>query len=243
MIIYKPLQHIRAITFDLDDTLYDNMPHIIGAEKSLLQYISQYYPIAAKTSRKQWAKIKQQTLIEQPELVNDLGTLRSAVMTKVFLMVGMPSDQVPLAASKCFEHFYQKRSDFEVDKSARKLLKKLAEKVPIAAITNGNVDCKAIGIDKYFTHVIHASPAFPMKPDAGMFNHIAEKLNIPAKNILHVGDDLHKDVQGAIDAGYQSAWFAANRSMSLKNERVGILPHVQLSKLSDLKKLIKRRKG
>ncbi len=239
MIIYKPLQHIRAITFDLDDTLYDNMPYMHAAEKSLRQYIKVQYPVAAKISRQQWANIKQQTLVERPELSNDVGALRSRVLTQGFLNVGMAKKDVSAAMQDCFDYFYQKRSDFKVDKPERKLLKKLAEKVPLAAITNGNVDCKVIGIKKYFTHIVHASLDHPMKPDAGMFNYMAKKLNIPAKNILHVGDDLDKDVRGAIDAGYQSAWFAANRSMALRKETASILPHVQLSKLSDLKKLIK----
>ncbi len=40
MIIYKPTTKISAMTFELDDTLYDNWPYIIEAEKGLLNFIA-----------------------------------------------------------------------------------------------------------------------------------------------------------------------------------------------------------
>jgi putative hydrolase of the HAD superfamily len=241
MIVFKPLSHIRAISFDLDDTLYDNMPYIYAAQRALNEYIIENYPIAATITPAKWQEIRFATLAEQPELANDLGLLRATVITKAFLLAGMSSHLVSKAVTNCFDFFYFKRSDFEVAKSVRKVLKKLSKRVPIAAITNGNVDLKAIGIKKYFSCIIHASPAHPMKPDPAMFDHVSATLKIPSKNILHVGDDLDKDIKGAIDAGYQTAWLAVNRPMHLRNENASMLPHIQLSELKQLTKLVKKR--
>jgi len=241
MIVYKSLAPIRAISFDLDDTLYDNMPYIYEAERRLTQYVGEHYAIASAITKAQWINIRAETLNEQPELVNDIGTLRSTIMTKGFMLTNMDSEMIPAAVSDCFDFFYKQRSNFEVAKSVRKVLKKLSKKLPIAAITNGNVDLNAIGIEKYFSCIVHASPQYPMKPSSAMFDYVANSLNIPAKNILHVGDDLEKDVKAALDAGYQSAWFAVNRTMNLANEQVSLLPHIQLDDLKDLKKLIKKR--
>jgi HAD superfamily hydrolase (TIGR01549 family) len=241
MIVYKPLSHIRAISFDLDDTLYDNMPYIYEAERRLTQYINDNYPIASNITKTQWKDIRLLSLKEQPKLVNDLGTLRSVIMTKAFILAGMDSDSIPLAVSNCFDYFYYQRSNFVVSKSVRKVLKKLSKRLPIAAITNGNVDCRAIGIEKYFSCIIHASSTFPMKPSRAMFDHVADTLKIPAQNILHVGDDLDKDVKGALDAGFQSAWLAVNRSMNLADEQVSLLPHIQLNELKALSRLVKKQ--
>jgi putative hydrolase of the HAD superfamily len=242
VIVYKPLSYIRAISFDLDDTLYNNMPYIHEAQRCLSKYIKQRYPVAAGISNAQWQDIRAATLKERPELEHDLGLLRASTMTKGFELAGMQPELISPAVKDCFDYFYFKRSDFEVSKSVHKTLKKLAKQVPIAAITNGNVNCEAIGIAKYFSCVINASPAYPMKPNPTMFEHVSKTLNIPSKNILHVGDDLHKDIKGAIDAGYQSAWFAVNRTMGLANENASVLPHVQLSELKDLVKLVKKPK-
>ena len=59
-------------------------------------------------------------------------------------------------------------------------------------------------------------------------------LNIPAENILHVGDSLQKDIYGALKAGYQTAWYAEDRRMNMLNEKTHVLPHVQLSQLTQL---------
>jgi putative hydrolase of the HAD superfamily len=77
-----------------------------------------------------------------------------------------------------------------------------------------------------------------MKPNIAMFDAAQAHLNIPHGNILHVGDNLPKDVYGAIKAGYQAAWYAEDRSMNIRNERAPVLPHIQLSKLAQLLDLI-----
>jgi HAD superfamily hydrolase (TIGR01549 family) len=241
MIVYKPLSDIRAISFDLDDTLYDNMPYIYEAERQLATHIEKFYPSASKVTKIQWKNIRIETLSEQPALVNDLGEMRSVTLTKGFRLAGMDNELIPHAVSDCFDHFYHHRSNFVVPKPVRKVLKKLSKKMPIAAITNGNVNLNAIGIEKYFSCIIHASPTHPMKPDRAMFDYVVDALNIPAKNILHVGDDLQKDVEGALSAGFQSAWLAVNRPMSLANEQGSLLPHIQLNQLKELKGIIKKR--
>lgn len=241
MIVYKPIAHIRAISFDLDDTLYDNMPYIYKAESKLATYMAEHYPQTQEISKHQWQKIKRKVLQEQPALINDISTFRSTVLTVGFMQTSMDVDLIPKAVSACYDYFYYQRSNFKVAKPVRKILKKLANKVPLAAITNGNVNLAAIGIEKYFSCIVHASPKYPMKPDPAMFEYVEKQLSIPAKNILHVGDDLHKDIKGAQDAGYQSAWFALDRAMNLTKENAVLLPHIQLSQLEDLKHLLKRQ--
>jgi putative hydrolase of the HAD superfamily len=209
------------------------------AEKCLHEHIHESYPVAAAITKIQWSNIRADIIKEQPTIANDVGLLRTAVLSKGFMLAGMDPNMVLGAVSDCFEKFYFKRSDFKVSKSVHKTLKHLSKQMPIAAITNGNVNCEAIGIAQYFSCIIHASPQHPMKPHNAMFDLLAEELNIPSKNILHVGDDLEKDIKGATNAGYQSAWLAVNRTMNLTNESASMLPHIQLRKLKDLRKLIK----
>ena len=114
----------------------------------------------------------------------------------------------------------------------------LAEKVPLVAITNGNVNLSQIGIDELFQLSLHAKENQPMKPHPCMFEKAAAHLNLPSKHILHVGDNLEKDIMGANQVGFQTAWYACNRSMNLAAEPVSTLPHVQLSSLEELLDLV-----
>jgi putative hydrolase of the HAD superfamily len=44
MRFYRPVGLISAITFDLDDTLYDNRPVILRTEQESLLFVQQYHP-------------------------------------------------------------------------------------------------------------------------------------------------------------------------------------------------------
>ncbi|MFC3122441.1 HAD-IA family hydrolase [Agaribacter flavus] len=240
MIIHKPLPKIKAISFDLDDTFYNNWPYIRAAEQHLLHYISEHYPQAAHYSRQDWTLFKLKALKEQPELAHHVSALREVTLTKAFVFAEMNADDIPNAVSKCFDAFYGKRSDFIVPKGIRRLLRSLSNRLPIVAITNGNVDCKKIGISKYFSHILLAGKDGRMKPAADMFNKASVLLGIAPDSMLHVGDNLEKDIKGASDAGYNTAWYAADREMNLRDERdATILPNVQLKHLKELKRIIK----
>jgi len=242
MIVYKPLKNIKAISFDLDDTLYDNMPYIHAAEAALRDYIAHKYPMAKHLTQEDWLGYRRRALKDNPSLSDDIGRLRITTLAHGFKQAGMSADSIEGAVRKCFDFFYYKRSDFVVPNKERDILKQLSLRVPLAAITNGNVDCEAIGIAEFFSSVVHASATYPMKPARSMFDYTAKTLNISPEYILHVGDDLTKDVAGATDAGYQSAWLAVNRPMLLNTEPyVQVLPHVHLSDLSELLDLLRAR--
>lgn len=44
MYFYRPLGRIEAITFDLDDTLYDNYEVIRRTEQESLRFLQNYHP-------------------------------------------------------------------------------------------------------------------------------------------------------------------------------------------------------
>ncbi|MCV5334493.1 5-amino-6-(5-phospho-D-ribitylamino)uracil phosphatase YigB, partial [Escherichia coli] len=78
------------------------------------------------------------------------------------------------------------RSQFEVPQSSLDVLTQLGERVPLVAITNGNVDLDKIGLTPYFQCVLKAGPDGLAKPATDMFAKAKRFLDIPAENILHV---------------------------------------------------------
>jgi putative hydrolase of the HAD superfamily len=44
MRFYRPLGQISALTFDLDDTLYDNREVILRTEQESLAFVQNYHP-------------------------------------------------------------------------------------------------------------------------------------------------------------------------------------------------------
>lgn len=242
MQFFRSINHVDAMTFDLDDTLYDNEPIIRQAEKALQAHIAEHHHQAAKLTSLDWLQLKRAAIAEDARLASDMGQLRRVVLSAA--LSGTPANQlstVPTedtalrtAVDGCFNCFYDARSDFALASNVHHTLDKLSQHVPLVGITNGNVNAQKIGLDRYFTTVLHASIERPMKPAQNMFDEAASLIKVTPAHILHVGDNIIKDVFGAINAGYQSAWFACNRPMQLKTETVSVLPHVQLDSLEEL---------
>lgn len=237
MIFYKKLKPIKAFTFDLDDTLYDNNKHMPIAEAAFLTELNQLYPETQSVDKTQWRTARNDSLARNPLLKSDMGELRRQTLKQVLQTCGYAGEALLGAVNTSFECFYFHRSNLVVEEKIHILLAALAKRLPLAAITNGNVNLKQIGLEGYFSHIFKADLDLPMKPDTIMFNACKKALNLNAEQILHVGDNLQNDVFGAIRAGYQSAWYAHDRSMELQKEAISLLPHVQFDHLNELLEL------
>jgi len=234
MIYYRNIGQIKAMTFDLDDTLYDNYPYIIRAEHALIGFLGSFADDPSHSHPGYWRDHRRATLKKKPELHSDMGMLRREVLTSGIQAFGHSGHALKSAVDEAFDFFYFERSNFQVSTEVTDILSKLGERWPLVAITNGNVNLEQIGIADYFQKSFHASLAFPMKPNSAMFDAAKKLLGLPAESILHVGDNLEKDVLGAKKAGFMSAWYAENRAMSLSGEDVTVLPDIQLQHLSEL---------
>jgi putative hydrolase of the HAD superfamily len=238
MIYYKKLKPIQAITFDLDDTLYENTSVIINAERSLLEFMHNQYPATKHVAKNFWRARQNIYLLANPLLKNDMGKLRRLSLESGFMALGLSGNELKTATTECFEHFYFQRSNFILNRNIHSLLETLSKELPLIALTNGNVNLQQIGLEKYFSACFKASMELPMKPHKAMFDAAQAHLKIPHENILHVGDNLPKDIYGALRAGYQTAWYAEDRCMQIRSEKAQVLPHVQLSNLTQLLALI-----
>lgn len=238
MIYYKKLKTIQAITFDLDDTLYENTSVIVNAERSLIEFMHTQYPVTKHVDKSFWRARQKAHILANPLLKNDMGELRRLSLESGFMALGLSDNELNTATTDCFEFFYFQRSNFTLNKNIHSLLETLSNHLPLIALTNGNVNLQQIGLERYFSACFKASMALPMKPHKAMFDAAQSHLKVPHENILHVGDNLPKDIYGALKAGYQTAWYAEDRSMNMRHEKAQLLPHIQLSKLTQLLELI-----
>lgn len=238
MKFYRSVSNIKAISFDLDDTLYDNYPVIVRAEKGLKDYISEKYPHAAKYDSQALASIKRDLINQDDRLASDMGELRRQTLRIILTKESYSSSELNEAVANCFNHFYNLRSQVDIKKTTHSCLSKLSQTLPLVAITNGNLDTTVTGLDEHFTFTLHASLAFPRKPYPDMFRETVRRLGIAPENILHVGDGLINDVYGGYVAGFKTAWLAVNRQMHMNREKATVLPDVQLDSLEDLLSLV-----
>ena len=238
MRFYRPFTSVEAMTFDLDDTLYNNEPIIRQAEATLSEHIKARFPKTGAMTPAHWLEIKRELIKENIGLASDMGELRMHTL-RIALQRDIADEQEREEAAKaCFHCFYNARSNFSLHSDVHDVLSGLSKKIPLIAITNGNVDPEKTGMTPYFHTFLHASLTYRAKPANDMFNKASDLLSLPPQRILHVGDNMEKDVMGAINAGFQAAWLAVNRPMDIRSERVSVLPHVSLRSLGDLRNLL-----
>ena len=237
MKFYRRLNSVKAMSFDLDDTLYDNHPYIVEAEKQLFSFMFSRWPQLESIGKKGWIGFRREAVHENPLLKHDMIALRRAVLSKLFTAIGLEGKEQQDAVQRSYDLFYFQRSNFKVDTRFTNVLKVLADKMPVIAITNGNVDIERVGLADCFHKVYHASTEQRSKPYPDMFNNAVSFTGVAAENILHIGDNLEKDVFGALNAGYMAGWYAENRQMNISREKAQQLPHIQLDSFEELLEL------
>ncbi len=244
----RRLTEIKAISFDLDDTLYSNKPVMLAIEKKMLAYFSGL-PVLKNTipdqykvlNQRFWSHFRRQALLKQSNLVHDVVQVRLNSYRLGFMSLGFTENIARQQAQAALDYFILLRSDFVVPKSSKQLLAKLSKKYPLIAISNGNVDTKALAIAQYFQYIYHAGwqadgTLLKQKPNSDMFNLACQQLAIKPEQLLHVGDCGYSDIQGALQAGCQTAWLSCYDV----GKPIAVLPHIELNKLSQLELLLSR---
>lgn len=233
MRFYRRWQPVSAITFDLDDTLYDNRPTMLRAEAWLVAHMRGEYLETAMLDAARWADIKRALLLAEPELAHDVSLSRRRQLQAGLELGGMAPAQAQAEAERVFTLFMAQRSEVEVAPQTHQLLGQLAERYPLVAITNGNLDLEWAGLAGYFRHVHRAGEGRRMKPEADLFALALADLSLPPQQVLHVGDHPITDLLGARRHGLRCAWLN-ERGLA----RPAQLPDVELSRLAELGPLL-----
>lgn len=199
----KAISPIKVISFDLDDTLYDNRPIIKNAIQAQQTYLSNITEWAEQPGDF-WRTCRNEYAQQNPEIINDVTLWRQKA-----LLWGLQTLKVNNAsyhAEQAYNAFAQARSNIEVSVEVLDLLAALRKKYKVIAITNGNVDVSKFNLKNSFDLVLQAGPDGKAKPESDMFERACKVLKVSASDILHVGDSLDSDVQGANLAGCPSVW-------------------------------------
>ncbi len=236
MRFYKRLPAFDVLSFDLDDTLYDNMPVILKAEQAQMEMLKSEVSASVAHDIRWWRDVKQQVIQQKPELMQDMTKLRFAVLQQGLLQVGVPELEAAQLAQRVFDEFYHWRNQVSVEQDIHQLMSDLAAAYPLVAVTNGNVDLDKIGLASYFSHRV--SPVLNqhrMKPHVDMFQHIASQAEVSMPQLLHIGDSLTSDVKGARNAGCGAIWLNQSKAVASAPD---ILPHIEIHDIRQLADLL-----
>ena len=198
---------IKAITFDLDDTLWDVWPVVVRAERLLHDWLVARYPrIPERYTPLELRELCAEIAAARPEIAHDRTRLRKDALQLAATRAGYREFDVEAA----FAVFYLARNAVELFEEVRPALERLARRYTLASLSNGNADVRLIGLDDVFSFSLNAIEAGAAKPEALMFDLACRRLGARPEQIVHVGDDPEHDVRGAANAGFRTVWL--NRS-------------------------------
>jgi putative hydrolase of the HAD superfamily len=222
------IARIKAISLDLDDTLWPIWPTIERAEKVLHDWLVDNAPMAAAlfSSPSALREIRDYMAANRPDLRNDLSAVRRESIRLALYRAG----ENPLMAEQAFEVFFDERQRVTLFDDALASLQLLSSRFPLVAVSNGNADIERVGLGPYFRASISAREFGVGKPDPRIFHAAAGAVEVAPEDILHVGDDATLDALGALNAGMQAAWL--NRADHLWPHEQQ--PHVTLGSLTEL---------
>jgi HAD superfamily hydrolase (TIGR01509 family) len=223
------ISRIRAITLDLDDTLWPIGPTIRRAEAALQAWLHVHAPATADLCAVPGAvrDVRQQMNVERRDLAHDMSALRRESIRVMLVRAG----DDPALAEPAFDVFFAARQRVEFYDDALPALEFLSSRFPVVALSNGNADVMRVGIGHHFCAAFNATTLGVGKPDPRMFQVGARAAGAPPEAVLHIGDDAHLDGVGALNAGMQMAW--VNRG-GLTWEHPVHEPHVTVVDLRSL---------
>lgn len=224
-------QHsIRALFFDLDDTLWPITPVIVQAEQVLFAWLAAHAPrVAASYSIDMMRQQRIQLMQARPDLAIDLQALRYQALLDTFIRC----DEDPALVTAAMQVFNQARNQVQLFDDVAHCLPHLAKLVKLGSLTNGAADLEAIGLAHHFEVSLSAHKIGKAKPDPHVFLLACEALKLQPEQVAYIGDDLRLDVEGAQKAGLTGIWL--NRQNQQAPAELGhIQPDATFTNLHDL---------
>ncbi len=223
---------VRAISLDLDDTLWPIWPTIARAEVALQDWLRERAPQSAALLADPAARValREEALARHPGQAHRL----SAVRRELIRLALSRSGEDTALAQPAFEVFFEVRQQVQLFDDTLPALQALAACYPLVAVSNGNADLARIGLAPLFRASLSAEHLGVAKPDARIFHEAAQAVGVAPHEVLHVGDDAALDVLGALACGMQAAWL--NREDHPWPHPQA--PHLSLASLSELPPLL-----
>ncbi len=233
------MKEIKLITFDLDDTLWDNVPTIKRAELETRRWIEE------KVGKVEWGdfndflSLREELIKEDPVIEWDISKLRKEIFRRKLCHVSPISlrDEI---VEDAFNIFINKRHEIKLFDGVENALSILSKKYSLGVLTNGNADIYKFSIGKYFKFAISALEAKNSKPNRAHFDVAIKQIkDITFNEILHIGDHQINDIFFAYDLDIDTLWFNNNNAEWVQ----GFKKPQEFSSWNLLPKIIENRYG
>lgn len=214
------MNEIRAVLFDLDDTLHDDTYAFTTAAEEVAAEVAAEHGIDALALKHAYIAEAEGFWhrLTAKELQTKLSQWRAAMWGNALRSVGL--DDARLAERSAAKYNVYRKKYFALFPGALDLLRELqAAGMKLGLVTNGVSETHRekialLQITEYFDAIFLADEVGMVKPDPLLFAHACTKLRASPSESAMVGDRYERDIAGAQDAGLFTIW------VNVRNERL-----------------------
>jgi HAD superfamily hydrolase (TIGR01509 family) len=203
--------HLRAVLFDLDDTLFDHehaaRAALMGVHGSHRAFTRLPFDAFERTHARILEELHVQVLAGE----RGLDDAREERFRRLFVESGArgDDDQVRATAASYREAYVAARRPVD---GALAVLAALKPCVRIGIVSNNllaeqQAKIRFCGFDPYVDALVVSEAVGVSKPDPAIFARALEELGCAARDAVMIGDSWAADVEGARAAGIRPIWF------------------------------------
>ena len=223
-------RRIKAISCDGDMTLWDFekvMRHSLGYA---LTELRERLPgrASADLTIDKMIEIRNEVAGELKGKIFNLEEVRFHAFVRTVRFVGREDRE--LAAHLNSIYLKHRFEDIELYPDVLSTLDTLADRYALGLLSNGNSYPEHCGLGERFSFVVFSQGVGFEKPDERIFEVACRQAGCTPRELIHVGDSLESDVQGAKRVGAVSVWLNRER----KPRESGIVPDFEICSLHEL---------
>ena len=226
--------NITAISFDVDQTLIDTDRVIMRSMESVRDELIKRVPgerTRNLTVEQMWS-IRDREEKDFVGNVRDFDEIRRRSFHRMLDHVGYTGPDLSTRLNEVYlKHRYNDITPYE---DVVPMLDALEPRFKLGLLSNGNNYPEYFGLAGRFDFAVYAQDIGIEKPDPRPFQIAAERAGCSPDQLLHVGDSLESDVEGAQEVGVCAVWL--NRDE--ESNETGIQPDHEIKSLTELPEVI-----
>ncbi|EJS4058982.1 HAD family hydrolase [Vibrio parahaemolyticus] len=236
---------LKAIFFDMDETLCGTSQADKAAGQKFAAWIQQTYPQVSDPQaflQRYLQGVYKKLNAEFPQLVAllpDENAFRCGLIQTILAENGIHIDAEQAQQA---QHYFDsaRMGAFTFFPGVKEMLMDLRKHYKLVVITNGPIfsqhpKLKATQMDEWVDHIIVGGEEPEEKPAASIFQKALNLVDVKPEEALHIGDSLAADIAGANNMGILSVWVNA----TVASNPTEITPNFEIRETVELKEILK----
>ncbi len=206
--LIPPLNEIKAMFFDMDDTLVKYREPVMAGFNSIKESFPELENAIVEDMMDQFRE-----LFSYEAVLNREVSYREDIsirLSRILNDLGMDADDEKLHFSSVFwRAFWKKRRMVDGAKDILQLCRNM--NIPVAVITNGNPQIQfrtmiRLKLHDYIDVILTPRTIDEVKPNNSLFHKAMNIFDIGPEGVVMIGDSFSADMVGAMNAGIIPVW-------------------------------------